>query len=144
MTDTQDDRELSTYSHAQDGDQIAIYRNGQPVYFVRDVAQQEPVQADATVQDNSQDWCGMGGDIAFQLIERHANGWADIKRMMDEWLSANQEHRPIREVIGYIKQYDRTPGPWSIDPHYLPGAEEPTGYNATYKAVQYAIKKANP
>jgi len=40
MTDTQDDRELSTYTHAHDGDQIAIYRNGQPVYFVRDVAAQ--------------------------------------------------------------------------------------------------------
>lgn len=40
MTDTQDDRELSTYTHAHDGDQIAIFRNGQPVYFVRDVAAQ--------------------------------------------------------------------------------------------------------
>ena len=40
MTDTQDDRELSTYTHAHDGDQLAIFRNGQPVYFVRDVAAQ--------------------------------------------------------------------------------------------------------
>ena len=40
MTDNQDDRELSTYTHAHDGDQIAIFRNGQPVYFVRDVAAQ--------------------------------------------------------------------------------------------------------
>ena len=40
MNDTQDDRELSTYTHAHDGDQIAIFRNGQPVYFVRDVAAQ--------------------------------------------------------------------------------------------------------
>lgn len=40
MTETQDDRELSTYTHAHDGDQIAIFRNGKPVYFVRDVAAQ--------------------------------------------------------------------------------------------------------
>jgi hypothetical protein len=54
--------------------------------------------APATRPANSQDWAGMGGDIAFQLIERHADGWGDIKLMMDEWLAANQAAAP--ELVG--------------------------------------------
>ena len=42
-----------------------------------------------TVEPDSQHWAGMDGAIAFQLIERHADNWADIGRMMDEWLAAN-------------------------------------------------------
>jgi hypothetical protein len=36
-----------------------------------------------------QDWAGMDGATAFLLIERHANGWGDVGRMMDAWLQAN-------------------------------------------------------
>lgn len=42
-----------------------------------------------TVEPDSQRWTGMCGAIAFQLIERHADNWADIGRMMAEWLAAN-------------------------------------------------------
>jgi hypothetical protein len=48
-----------------------------------------PSQPVATVPDNSQDWAGLDGATAFQLIERHANGWGDIRKMMGEWLAAN-------------------------------------------------------
>ena len=53
-------------------------------------SKQEPV---ATVEDNSQQWKGMDGAIAFHLIERHADGWNDIRKMMGEWLSANTPQR---------------------------------------------------
>jgi hypothetical protein len=43
----------------------------------------------ATVEDNSQNWAGMDGTTAWHLIDRHANGWADIGKMMGEWLAAN-------------------------------------------------------
>lgn len=43
----------------------------------------------ATIEDNSQNWAGMDGAIAWHLIERHAEGWGDIGKMMDEWLKAN-------------------------------------------------------
>lgn len=52
--------------------------------------EQEPV---TTVDDNSQKWAGMDGAIAFHLIERHADGWNDIRKMMGEWLSANTPQR---------------------------------------------------
>jgi hypothetical protein len=42
-----------------------------------------------TVSDNSQHWAGMDGAIAFHLIERHADNWADVGKMMNEWLTAN-------------------------------------------------------
>lgn len=38
-----------------------------------------------------QHWAGMDGACAFHLIERHANGWGDVARMMDAWLKANRE-----------------------------------------------------
>ena len=37
-----------------------------------------------------QNWRGMDGACAFNLIERHANGWADVGRMMEAWLAANR------------------------------------------------------
>lgn len=36
----------------------------------------------------SQDWKNLTGAQAFHLIERHADGWQDIDRMMNEWLVA--------------------------------------------------------
>lgn len=38
-----------------------------------------------------QAWRGMNGASAFQLIERHANGWGDVELMMQAWLDANRE-----------------------------------------------------
>jgi hypothetical protein len=35
-------------------------------------------------------WAGMDGAVAFHLIERHGQGWADIGQMMDAWLEANR------------------------------------------------------
>ena len=35
------------------------------------------------MEDNSQNWAGMDGAIAWHLIERHAEGWGDIGKMMD-------------------------------------------------------------
>lgn len=46
--------------------------------------------ADTTVEPNSQEWAGMDGVTAWILINRHADNWADIGMMMDEWLAANR------------------------------------------------------
>lgn len=37
-----------------------------------------------------QRWAGMDGAIAWHLIERHAENWADVGLMMDAWLEANR------------------------------------------------------
>src|SRR6478752_1768534 len=47
-----------------------------------------------TVPKNSQDWANLDGAVAWHLIERHADNWADVGLMMDEWLKA-QTHPPI-------------------------------------------------
>ena len=46
-------------------------------------------QPAATIPDASQDWAGMSGIDAFLLIQRHADGWADVNKMMGEWLAVN-------------------------------------------------------
>lgn len=46
-------------------------------------------QEQTTVDDNSQDWAGMDGATAWHLIHRHADGWGDVGKMMDEWRKAN-------------------------------------------------------
>ena len=48
----------------------------------------EQPEQEPTVPDNMQDWANLDGDIAWHLIERHADNWADIKKMMDEFVSA--------------------------------------------------------
>jgi len=53
----------------------------------------QPEQEPVTVEDNSQQWKGMDGAIAFHLIERHADNLDDIRKMMGEWLSANTPQR---------------------------------------------------
>jgi hypothetical protein len=40
--------------------------------------------------DEAQDWRGMDGSIAFNLIESGADTWEDCGAMMDAWLRANQ------------------------------------------------------
>ena len=42
-----------------------------------------------TIPKNSQDWKGMDGATVWHLIFRHANGWSDIRMIMEEWLKAN-------------------------------------------------------
>ena len=37
----------------------------------------------------AQYWKGMDGAIAWHLIERHAEGWAEVGAMMEAWRLAN-------------------------------------------------------
>lgn len=39
--------------------------------------------------DESQNWKGMSGAVAWHLIDRHGEDWADIGNKMDSWLKAN-------------------------------------------------------
>lgn len=39
--------------------------------------------------DKAQDWKGMDGATAFLLIRRHADGWDEVREMMNAWLRAN-------------------------------------------------------
>jgi hypothetical protein len=39
----------------------------------------------------SQNWKGMNGAEAFQLIERHAEDWVQVREMMEAWLNANRD-----------------------------------------------------
>lgn len=42
-----------------------------------------------TEANEMQNWHGMDGATAFQLIERHANDWSEIHQMMEAWHRAN-------------------------------------------------------
>ena len=44
-----------------------------------------------TIDRGSQNWKALDGATAFHLIERHADGWADVAQMMDEWLEARTD-----------------------------------------------------
>jgi hypothetical protein len=75
----------------------------------------EPREADTTVPDQMQNWEGMDGAIAWHLIERHAENWSDIGKMMGEWLAANTPHQPkaepVQEPAGYFS-YDEAKECW--------------------------------
>jgi hypothetical protein len=53
--------------------------------------QRVPAEAvkEPVAHDCSQDWAGMNGATAWQLIYRNADGWGDIEKMMKAWLAAN-------------------------------------------------------
>lgn len=44
-----------------------------------------PSEADAR-----QKWAGMDAPTAWLLIERHADGWNDIREMLEAWARANR------------------------------------------------------
>jgi hypothetical protein len=41
-----------------------------------------------TIEDASQNWGKVDGAVAWHLIERHAENWADVGKMMDEYVAA--------------------------------------------------------
>ena len=59
----------------------------------------------------NQDWTGLSGAQAFQIIERHAEGWTEIDEAMAAWLKANQRP-PVAglaeltdcELIGEVRE----------------------------------------
>ena len=63
------------------------------------VMEPEQPEQKPTVPNNSQEWTGMDGATAYWLIQRHADGWPDISKMMGEWLAANTTP-PRREWVG--------------------------------------------
>lgn len=65
------------------------------IYMHMLAAAPQPEPVDATVEQNSQQWRGMSGAVAWQIIERHADNWTDIGLMMDEWLAANKQPEPV-------------------------------------------------
>lgn len=64
-------------------------------------ALEQPAQQEPTVENNSQNWRGMDGTTAYWLIQRHADGWADIGKMMSEWLAANQPQPEQQEPVDW-------------------------------------------
>ena len=87
--------ENDTYPEAKYGINTAIA-------IIKDVLAQKDSEPVATVDNNSQKWAGMDGAIAFHLIERHADGWNDIRKMMEEWLSANTPQRHEQEPVAWV------------------------------------------
>lgn len=73
------------------------------------------------VAGGGQDWAGMDGSTAYWVIQRNANGWDDIKKMMDAWLAANI-HRPSVSAVEKLMPDGFTPwcGGVSPVPGYVP------------------------
>jgi len=67
---------------------------------LRQAIEQAEKKEKTTVEDNSQNWVGMDGATAWHLIHRHADGWGDVGKMMDEWREANTTPQPQRPWVG--------------------------------------------
>ena len=55
-------------------------------------------QPETIPNEHPQEWKGVDGAIAFHLIERHAEGWAQTGEMMNDWLVANQQPAAVVEL----------------------------------------------
>jgi len=75
------------------GDVMTVQQGPWDHYAAMLAAAPEPPHMSMTREEAQtfQSWAGMDGACAFHLIERHANGWGDVARMMDAWLAANRE-----------------------------------------------------
>lgn len=75
------DAAMLAYKQWHDAQRIAAALNAQKERAPPTMTPEEARQ--------SQSWKGMSGAIAYHLIDRHADNWADISVMMDAWLEAN-------------------------------------------------------
>ena len=74
----------------------------------------QPAQ-EPTIEDGSQDWAGMDGATAWHLINRHADGWADVAKMMGEWLAANTPPaQPATEESSATQPAQPAPVAWVL------------------------------
>lgn len=71
-----------------------------------------------TVEDiNLQEWKGMDGACAWHLIDRHADDWNHIARLMNAWLEANREElaaelKALREQEPVSHEFQAQDGSW--------------------------------
>lgn len=65
--------------------------------------------------DAAQDWKGMDGATAFLLIERHADGWNEVRQMMDAWLRANVAAAVLAEREA-VRLNATVPDGWKLVP----------------------------
>lgn len=47
--------------------------------------------------DNGRDWASLDGAVAWHLIDRHAENWAEVGRMMDEFVAAKINAAMVRQ-----------------------------------------------
>ena len=69
-------------------------------------------QAPTTEDINLQEWKGMDGACAWHLIDRHADDWNHVARLMNAWLEANRE-----DLVSELKSLREQEPPADIDPH---------------------------
>ena len=64
-----------------------------------------------TAEDiNLLEWKGMKGVFAFHLIERHADDWSHVARLMNAWLEANRE-----DLVAELKALrEQEPVAWNV------------------------------
>jgi len=68
------------------------------------------------IEDASQDWAKLDGAVAWHLIERHAENWGDVGKMMDEYVAAKltkpeQDHGFDRTASHIAGEYVDTAKP---------------------------------
>ena len=60
--------------------------------------------------DKAQQWAGMDGAEAFELIGRHADNWDDARELMNAWLRANRgaQGDPVawQDIVSALKAVD--------------------------------------
>lgn len=67
-------------------------------------------QAPTTDDINLQNWKGMDGACAWHLIDRHADDWNHVARLMNAWLEANRE-----DLVGELKALrEQAPVAWNV------------------------------
>lgn len=82
-----DIKELATLTAAEMDD---IYLRNVPAIVLEQYATRLiAAYTEGQEPDESQNWKGMSGAVAWHLIDRHGEDWADIGNKMDAWLKAN-------------------------------------------------------
>ena len=102
-----------------------------------------PVQV-PTVEEKSQDWAGMDGATAWHLINRHADGWADVAKMMVEWLAANTPPAAQRQWVG-LRSEQYVDIARAISPTTVMGMKSliPVWVVAYARAIEAKLKEKN-
>jgi hypothetical protein len=87
---------LESYFCVDDSEYLTMDK----AYEALAVARELKDELTPNIEDASQDWAKLDGAVAWHLIERHAENWADVGKMMDEYVAAKlAKPEPTREQI---------------------------------------------
>lgn len=149
-----DVRDILVRLHGEDA-RVTALRAIDAIRYAAPAPVAAPASGEAGAEpDTSQDWAKLDGAVAYHLIDRHGEDWADIGRKMEAWGKARYaspiaDHmEQARGMVGQRAEVARIAAvlldAWQRAEPEHPVTQYPESYKATFADMARAVLAAAP